>query len=53
MGKGTQEIIDADLECSFSLRSSVLIIPYELRHYGKPGREAVMGKPRRVIRGET
>ena len=43
-GKGTQEVITAGLGCSFSsFRSSMLA-------YGEPGREALMGKPKRVIR---
>ena len=45
MGKKTQGIIDAGVECSFSsLRSSLLIIPRELRDYGNPGREAILGE---------
>ena len=43
-GKGTQEVFTAGLGCSFSsFRSSMLA-------YGEPGREALMGKPKRVIR---
>ena len=50
--KGTQGIIDAGLEYSFSaLRLSLLIIPWEARDYGNLGREAIMREPRRVTRG--